>query len=151
MRELGEKIIWGAATTALLLFFVLLAWNLPACGVATKVRRYTYPPEFHYIQRGEIHQAMHDISRTVRRLDEMLRLPVENGVDSQEVIMLLEQLQRSIASIKDEGDVSNRERVDAHLERFREDVSAALRGARAVPPNYFLAGSVTGSCRYCHK
>jgi len=34
---------------------------------------------------------------------------------------------------------------------FRRDIEMARLAAERDPPNYFLAGSVAGSCSYCHE
>jgi hypothetical protein len=135
---------------------------LLACAGAQEIREYTYPRSFEYISRGEIQTTMGQLAVQVRRLDELLigteprtvedrvESPVHDGRRQRKVVELLEDMER-VARALGTGDVrSNHPRLDEGADPFRERLAAARRAAERDPPNYYLAGTVSGACRYCH-
>lgn len=134
---------------------VLGVWGLVllpvlACSNAAEVvRSTTYPPDFAYIARADVRTEMHALASKVAELDRVLREP---GVKPrQQVSTLLIDIERIALSLQRGRGQSNHPLIDAHLPSLIEDVAASRRAVEAEPPNYFLAGSVVGSCVYCHR
>jgi hypothetical protein len=125
---------------------------LAACAdVAHEVREHTYPRDFEYLTQGEIQGAMGQLAAQVRSLDLLLAEGAPRTDERRrEVVERLETMER-IARSLGTGDVrSNHPRLDEGIDAFRERLASARRAAQADPPNYYLAGSVSGACRYCH-
>lgn len=96
---------------------------------------------------------MHVLARASVELDRLLREdpPPEATVDMKsEAIRLLLEMEKA-ASDLDTGVTTNHPVLDENLSLFREDLAAARAAVEMDAPNYFLAGSVAGSCLlYCH-
>jgi hypothetical protein len=134
---------------------LVLLWLVGCAGAAEELREYTYPRDFEYVSRGEIRGAMGQLAVHVRRLDALLgdppsgmpREPVALRGEVVRELAALEQAARALGS----GDVrSNHPRLDEGADAFRERLAAARRAAERDPPSYYLAGTVSGACRYCH-
>jgi hypothetical protein len=122
-----------------------------ACAeFAREVREHTYPRDFEYLSEGQIHSVMGQFALHVRRLDALLAEGEERGVPRDHVVELLramEQLAQTLGS----GEVrSNHPMLDEGIDGFRGRLGAARRAAERDPPNYYLAGTVSGACGYCH-
>jgi hypothetical protein len=125
---------------------------LCACaGLAREVREYTYPRDFEYLTEGEIHSAMGQLAVHVRALDALLAEgETRGGAQRDEVVELLRAMEQD-TRVLGSGDVrSNHPMLDEGIDAFRERVASARREAQADPPSYYLAGTVSGACRYCH-
>jgi len=86
------------------------------------------------------------------RLDRLMRDRGESGETLRlEVIELLLEMEKTSAALGQEGWPSNHPRVSRNLGAFREDVARARLDVEAEPPNYFFAGSISGSCVRCHE
>lgn len=131
------------------LFSLLLGVvGLVACGRSAALRAHTYPPDFRYLERKDVHAAMGELTDAVIALNAALR--GGEPVDRDHVVELLGQLHGSVQSLGAPGSRSNHPLIDANLELLRQDVERARLAAQANPPNYYLAGSVSGACFYCH-
>ena len=133
----------------------LLLLGLVACtGAAEQLRVYTYPRDFEYISRGEIQSTMGQFAVHVRRLDVLLaetpEMPASEAVRRGEVVRVLQAMEQAAHTLGT-GDVrSNHPRLDEGIDAFRARLTAARQAAERDPPNYYLAGTVSGACRYCH-
>jgi len=120
-------------------------------GSASRIRAYTYPPDFRYIEQHELSSAMGRLAVAVERLNALLRTTgtgepaVRNAVVEQ-----LGEVQ-SVAGQLTGGVGTNHPWLDRNLDAFRQDIALARRAANHEPPNYYLAGSVAGACGYCHQ
>ena len=131
---------------------IALLLLLAACaGVAAQVREHTYPRDFEYVSHGEIHGVMGQLAAHVRSLDTLLAEGApRDPARRRQVVEHLEAMEH-IARALGSGDVrSNHARLDEGIDAFRGRLTSARRAAQAEPPNYYLAGSVSGACRYCH-
>jgi hypothetical protein len=125
---------------------------LCACaGLAREVREYTYPQDFEYLDDAQIHSVMGRLAVGVRSLDALLAegAPREEA-RRERVIEVLREMERASRALGSGDARSNHPRLDEGIDAFRERVAAARRGAEAQPPDYYLAGTVSGACRYCH-
>jgi hypothetical protein len=118
---------------------------------AERVREHTYPPTFTYITEEQLHSAMWALADHASRLDRLMREPGEAGEDLQaQVIVQISGMERATATLGPSRWPSNHPHVSRNLARFRRDLEQARHAAELDPPNYFLAGSVSGACMHCH-
>lgn len=126
---------------------------LAACAAAPAVRKLTYAPDLRYLAGRQVTEIMQVLAKASVELDALLRdePPVPETTDVKaEVIRLLMEMEKA-ASDLDAGPTTNHPVLDENLGLFRQDLAAAREAAEVDPPNYFLAGSVAGSCLlYCH-
>jgi len=133
-------------------FISLLVAAAAAAGCATpgdEIRAHTYPAGFEYITRKDVKTVMAELARVAGELD--ATLSTSAPVDPARVLLILDQLDRAADSIDAGGVSTNHPMLGANMARFRFNLQSARAGAAAAPPNYYLAGSVIGSCRYCHQ
>ncbi|MEW6683886.1 MAG: hypothetical protein AB1451_13365 [Nitrospirota bacterium] len=141
----------GSGVSAVLAVVAVLA-IASGCEHAEKIRQFTYPPDFKYIETSDVHSKMWTLARDSRALKTLL---AGNGAlkpeQHEEVIHLLREMETAAAQLDPPGQRTNHPLLDRNIEAFRRDIGLALRAADQDPPNYFLAGSVAGSCSYCHE
>jgi hypothetical protein len=126
--------------------------TLCACaGLAREVREYTYPRDFEYLGEGEIHSVMGQLAVNVRALDALLAEGAPpSGAQRERVVELLRAMEQVARALGSDEVRSNHAKLDLGSDAFRERLAAARRAAQRDPPDYYLAGSVSGACRYCH-
>lgn len=114
-----------------------------------ELRRATYPAGFVYLERGEVREEMRAMTRAAVSLDRLLR---ESGARAErsEILRLLDEMDAAMSEL-DRGAPSNHPIMDANLALLRRDLRAARDRAAADPPDLYLAGTIAGSCRYCHQ
>jgi hypothetical protein len=66
------------------------------------------------------------------------------------VVALLTAMHRTTTALSTQREYTNHPLIDQHLDKFQRDLDLARRAVEAEPPSYFLAGSITGACLYCH-
>jgi hypothetical protein len=115
----------------------------------------TYPPDFSYLPPEELRSAMWILAAEVRRLDQLLRdAPAMSGdaaAGNQFAIQeTLRRLGAAVERIDEPGRVTQHPALNRNLQRFKERVDRAKRGAERTPPNYYQASAVSGSCFLCH-
>ena len=121
-------------------------------GGRERLREHTYPPSFHYISKEQLQTTMWKLADHATQLDRLMRASRDgNEVLRAQVILQLTEMDRAAADLEPAGWPSNHPRVSRNLEGFRRDLEAARHAAELDPPNYFLAGSVSGACVHCHS
>jgi hypothetical protein len=132
---------------------LLSAIVLVACaGVSPWLRRYTYPPDFNYIDHEQLDSAMWQLARDVRELDGVVR--ASETIDARrrgEILKLLQSMEDATERLGAEGRASNHPVIDDHLPTLRRDITLARKGVERAPPNYVLVGLLPGACMYCHS
>lgn len=120
-----------------------------ACSdMKSNVRQATYPKSFAYIEAKDIRNEMWALARDVHAIDGLLR---EAPADQEQVVAVLYRMEETVTAL-DKGAVNtNHPRLDENLQRFRKDIEGARQAVQREPANYFLAGSIAGSCMYCHR
>jgi len=131
---------------------LVAALGVAACqgGDLQRLRRVTYPPDFHYITQQEIRTTMDRLAVEVATLEAIMEKqggPLPE--DRQSVIESLERMEALASQLK-QGDRSNHPRIEADAPRLRADIERALLAARTGSPNYYDTGRVVGACMYCH-
>jgi hypothetical protein len=114
------------------------------------VRQYTYPPEFHYVERDEIRSAMNRLGYHSRALSQLLRSSDDVEANRSEIIAHLKAMDAAAEKLDRSGWPNNHPLIDMNLPRFRRDLKFALEAIDREPSNFLLAGQVTGACVYCH-
>jgi hypothetical protein len=139
-------------------FFNVLATFL-ACGALAAcvgfpawLRQYTYPPEFNYITQEQLRSTMWQLAGQVRELKLLMLEPTStNDPQRQKVVELLTTMEQTTSQLNTSGRPSNHPIIDHNLDALRRDIALARVAVEKNPPNYFLVGSVTGACVYCHR
>lgn len=153
---LGRNLVAMMVKATRRLAWLLLALSMGAAcwtcaDIPARVRKYTYPPDFNYITTKQLHSTMWQLAEQTERLNQILRLmsPVTE-TERAEIVQLLNAMQTVTDDLTGQGWSSNHPEVDFNLGRFQRDVALARRSVESDPPNYFLAGSLSGACLYCH-
>jgi len=131
----------------------LTVLSLGGCrGTTENARHTTYAPDFHYYKEQDIKTGMHALASDVRELQVLLREPADDpALEQAEVLRLLDDISRVLAELDVPASGSNHPNFSENIEAFRSDVAEARAAASREPPSYFLAGTVAGSCVYCHR
>ena len=88
----------------------------------------------------------------LRKMEEILTPNESISSENQaQILDLLTSINKTTESLLVGNRDTNHLVIDDHMDQFRSDVYAAIRGAKANPPNYFVAGQISGSCIACHK
>ena len=135
------------------LLTVLCVALLAACTeLPPLLRRHTYPPNFKYIDRTQLSSAMWQLADDVSALDRVMRQPGPiDAARRADVERLLTAMLAATSALQAQGRPTNHPLMSDHVEGFRRDVTQALAAVRADPPNYYLVGTVSGTCLTCHS
>ncbi len=123
-------------------------------GISRNLRRVTYPSDFNYVTNEQISPPMLKMGRELHALNELLR----GRNDASDPEALRAQALQHLGAIdvaaralenQARGE-SNHPGLESNLARLRSDVLSAEQEIKQDPPRYFLAGSVSGACLYCH-
>ncbi len=93
---------------------------------------------------------MGSLAAQVRTLQALMAR--EGGIgaeDQDQVIAILTQM-RSLAGQLKKAQDTQHPQVNRFAPQLQLNLDRALFGARRDPPNYAFAGTVAGSCEYCH-
>ncbi len=126
-----------------------------ACGGDTmgRMRVAQYPPDFHYITKGEIQTRMGELAKDVVALDALLSAEGGPGTDERDQVLTILRRMRIVAGqLKKAGTRSSHPRIDEGAPRLVTDIERAIAEVRMqTPPTYYEAGRVVGTCTYCHE
>jgi hypothetical protein len=132
-------------------FAILIGLQLFGCAdVARWVRQYTYPPEFRYVERDEVRSTMRELASHSRELNQLIKS--SDGPQAQRggIVMHLRAMEEAAQKLDQSGWPTNHPLIDMNLPSFRRDLRLAREAIEREPPNFLLAGPVTGACVYCH-
>jgi hypothetical protein len=132
---------------------LLLASAFIGCAdVSSRLRRYTYPPDFNFITEEQLRSTMWQLARDVRELDRTVRAPAPIEEPRRgEILKLLVSMEHAAERLGQEGRRSNHPVIDEHLATLRRDIALARKQVENEPPNYVLVGLLPGACMYCHS
>ena len=134
-----------------LVFLALLALELSGCAdFARWVRQYNYPPEFRYLERDEVRSTMRQLAFHSRELSQLMQSSDGPQAERGEIIMHLRAMEQAAETLDQSGWPTNHPLIDMNLPSFRRDIKFAREAVEREPPNFLLAGPVTGACVYCH-
>jgi hypothetical protein len=132
-------------------FAILIALQFFGCAdVARWVRQYTYPPEFRYIERDEVRSTMRELASHSRELNQLIKSSDGPQAQRGEIVMHLRAMEEAAQKLDQSGWPTNHPLIDMNLPNFRRDLRFAREAVEREPPNFLLAGPVTGACIYCH-
>ena len=134
-----------------LVFVAILVLELSGCAdIARWARQYTYPPEFRYIERDDVRSTMRELASHSRELNDLIRS--NDGPQGQraEIITHLRAMEQAAEKLDQSGWPTNHPLIEMNLPSFRRDINFAREAIEREPPNFLLAGAVTGACVYCH-
>jgi hypothetical protein len=118
---------------------------------AEVLRRHSYAPQFRYIDDEMLKSSMWRMADAATKLDVLMRRGEPLGAAEREsVVVLLDQMADAAGELSAPEHPSNHLVVDLNIEAFLRDVQSARMAAQRDPPSYYLAGSIAGSCMYCH-
>lgn len=139
-------------SAALVLVPLLLAsWGC-GDGLSSLLRRHTYPASFRYVPKDEMRSAMWLLGKQSLELSRLLRsVPDGARPPRDQVVVLLADMQITVEDVGAGQWSTNHPELAEGLAALAEDIRAAKAAAEHDPPNYFLAGSVSGACLYCHR
>lgn len=130
----------------------LFPWVLLLLVACTSVEEVTSPPTFRRLGREEIHSAMQAMAQNVAVLDDALRDGTRDPVRQQrEVLSALDGVLAAARALQPGGVTVSHPMLQEKLPQFLVDIEHARAAAALDPPQYFLAGSVSGSCMACHR
>jgi hypothetical protein len=134
------------------IFASLLIASACQNGVLDTVRKVTYPPDFNYISEQELSSTMQTFAWYTTLLDNYLRDPSRVSRDQLlESIRILEKMEKLSLKLGTETLTSNHDFVSFNIDAFRNSIIEARKGLQQSPPNYYLAGAVSGYCLNCHS
>jgi len=131
---------------------VACVWLACSTGGLEALREHTYPPSFNYVSEEQLQSAMWKLADQAIRLDRMMRTAnVGDEALQAQVIWLLTEMVFVTGELGPADWPSNHPRVSRNVAVFRRDLEAARRAVEVDPPNYFLAGFISGACVHCHE
>ena len=135
----------------ILLISCLLGAQACSCAdVGARLRQYTYPPTFHYISNEQLRSTMWQLAFHSRELRVLMASPEKTAVNRPEVLQHLRAMEQVMIDLNRTGWPTNHPMVDANRPSFLQDIRTAQDAVSRDPPNFFLAGALSGACAYCH-
>jgi hypothetical protein len=98
----------------------------------------------------KVHGTMGEIAIRVHAIEVILRQGPPGPESKAEVERLLAELENAANALSAESLRASHPALAANSETFLADIRMARRAVAADPPNYFLAGSISGACAACH-
>ena len=110
----------------------------------------TDAPALHEVAGSDLRNRMQGLARSVEELQLIMwrDTPLEPE-DHERLRRLLKQMSDTALSLDVERD--SHPDLAQSLPELQRDLSWALAGSLAVPPNYYFAGEVAAACTYCHE
>ncbi len=136
--------------SARMTFFSVLLPLLAGCA-ETQVKMHTYPADMVYIEDSEVENAMLRLSKYIWSMNDIFDSQEHiAGYNREMILELLENMEKEALTLGAGSRQTNHLLIDENIEDFRADVRNARKAIEAVPPNYYLAGRLSGSCLACH-
>ena len=121
-------------------------------GALETIQKITYPPDFNYISKSKIKDTMHQFAWYSTLLDNSLKGEYSITEDQREnAISILRKMEKLSANLGSEDLSSNHSIVTHNIDKFRSRIVDARIALQQTPPNYYLAGTVSGYCMSCHS
>lgn len=132
----------------------LLAALLVSCGNSggAGFPQIASPPPFDFVDGENLRSRMHQLAFELQRLD-MTLMGADSGdmVEQQQVVQSLENIER-LASVIRENELSVRHTfLSDDMAGFISTVTRARMSAESNPPQFYMAGRVSGACVNCHR
>jgi len=138
------------------LVLVVIALVVVQFGCGTSLsgvfRNHTYPADFHYVPEDKLRASMWLLGHETAELRRVLADPsLSNDTRRIRTELLLGGMEDTVQKIGVGEWSSNHQSLESGLEALQSDIHAAHEAVNHDPPSYFLAGSVSGACLYCHS
>jgi hypothetical protein len=138
-------------TKVCLIILALLSLQLLGCAdFAGWVRQYTYPPTFRYITDEQLRSTMWRLAFHSRELRKLMTSPEKTSAHRAEVLQHLRMMEQATIELNRTGWPTNHSLIDANRSSLLRDIKTAQEAVSRDPPNFLLAGAVSGACAYCH-
>jgi hypothetical protein len=140
-------------SSSVLVVIALIAGH-PGCGTSLteSLRSHAYPPDFRYVPDDKLRVSMWLLGHETAELRRVLADPsISDDTRRTRAELLLGGMEDTVQKIGVGEWSSNHENLQSGLEALQSDIHAAHEAVNHDPPNYFLAGSVSGACLYCHS
>ncbi len=112
---------------------------------------HTYPADMVYIEDSEVENAMLRLSRYIWSMNDIFDSQEHiAGYNREMILELLGNMEKEALTLGAGSRQTNHLLIDENIEEFRADVRNARKAVEAEPPNYYLAGRLSGSCLACH-
>jgi hypothetical protein len=124
------------------------------CGTSLGgfLRRHTYPPDFRYVSEEKFRSSMWLLGRETLELHRVLAdASLSESTRRTRADLMLGGMEETVRKIGPEQWSSNHPELQSGLQALESDLHAARVAVSHDPPNYFLAGSISGACLYCHS
>ena len=123
----------------------LIVWG------CSEVRVRPYPPDIVYLDEQQIESSMMRLSADIWTINDIFDNNEHiSGFNRERIIDLLREMENEAVSLGAGTQKTNHLVIDNNIDQFRYDVRAAREAIEAEPPNYYLAGRLSGSCLACH-
>jgi hypothetical protein len=86
-----------------------------------------------------------------RELRVLVTMKQETVLQRDQVSHHLQAMEQVMIDLNRTGWPTNHPMIDANLSTFLRDIRSARDAVRRDPPNFFLAGAISGACAYCHS
>lgn len=130
--------------------FLLALQVLSCANFSAWVRQYTNPPTFHYITDEQLRSTMWRLAYHSRELRQLMTSPQETAAHRAEVSKNLRAMEQATIELNRTGWPTNHPLIDANRSNLLRDIKNAQEAVSREPPNFLLAGAVSGACSYCH-
>ncbi len=116
-----------------------------------QIRKVTYPPDFVYLTDEDVSSGMQRIAAHLVSIE--LALEADSGAQDTAGIVRshLDGMRQVAIELGADASATNHLLLDAHMEDFLAALETARAGTSAVPPRFFEAGKLVGSCSSCHR
>ena len=118
----------------------------------TGLRATPFPDDLEYLPEQQIQTAMWVLAAEIQTLERLIEEPAELERPSRQamVIATLDRMHTAAQTLDAPGRTTQHPFLNQNLGSFLGRLERAKRAAEMSPPNYFMAGSVAGSCYLCH-
>ncbi len=133
-------------------FLIGIMLGVVGMTACTYVRKVTYPPNFVYLDDRQVVSSMAGLNVNLWRIDDIIAnsetiLPYQR----EEIIRLLLRMEAIADKLGAGTTVTNHLLIDENIDVFKDEVRDARNQVEGDPPNYYLAGRLSGSCMACHR
>ncbi len=116
-----------------------------------QIRKVTYPPDFVYLTDKDVSSGMQRIASHLVSIE--LALGDDSSAQDTAGIVRshLDGMRQVAMELGADASATNHLLLDAHMDDFLAALETARAGTTAVPPRFFEAGKLVGSCSSCHR
>ena len=142
-----KKPDWRAGSGIRAFAVIISSIILASCVGASLV---SYPKDFNWEGDQETTTVMQSLARSMLVLDNTVQGVSLLHLQQHKVITELEKMEFQ-ARLLDSGPSTRHLALDTERESFLSTIAAAKLQVQANPPNFYIAGKLTGECNACHR